>query len=94
MHMTFAQQNWRKPVGCNRCHGRGFRGRIGVYELIPVTADMRTLITEGAPVAKLRELARKGGHRSLLEDGLLKASQGLTSVDEVLRVCNIEESDE
>ena len=94
MHMKFDNQDWRKPVGCNHCHGRGYRGRIGVYELIPVNAEMRTLITEGAPVARLRELARQNKYRSLLEDGLLKASKGLTSVDEVLRVCNIEESEE
>jgi general secretion pathway protein E len=85
--------DWRKPVGCNECQGRGYRGRVGVYELIPVTSQMRELITQRAPVAEIRELSRKAGNRSLLDDGLLKASKGVTSVEEVLRVCSVEESD-
>ncbi|MBO1254143.1 type II/IV secretion system protein [Alteromonas sp. 5E99-2] len=82
--------NWRKPVGCSECHGRGYKGRIGVYELITMTAELRELISSKAPVADIRQVARDGGARSLLDDGLLKASRGITSVEEVLRVCNIE----
>ncbi|MGS2719902.1 GspE/PulE family protein [Paraglaciecola aestuariivivens] len=85
------QGNWRKPVGCSHCHGRGFKGRVGVYEMIEVTASMRDLITQQAPVAEIREMARKNGYRSLLDDGLIKAAKGITSVEEVLRVCSIEE---
>ncbi|GGO63615.1 GspE/PulE family protein [Bowmanella pacifica] len=83
--------NWRKPVGCQECQGRGYHGRVGVYELVPVTPEIRELITQRAPVADIRELARKGGNRSLMEDGLLKASRGITSVEEVLRVCSQED---
>lgn len=85
--------DWRKPVGCHSCQGRGYRGRIGVYELVAVNAAMRDLITHSAPLAEIRAVARASGSRSLLEDGLLKASRGVTSVEEVLRVCSIEESE-
>lgn len=87
------QGDWRKPVGCHQCQGRGYRGRIGVYELVPVNAAMRDLITHSAPLAEIRAQARASGSRSLLDDGLLKASRGVTSVEEVLRVCSIEESE-
>jgi general secretion pathway protein E len=85
--------DWRKPVGCHQCQGRGYRGRIGVYELVTVNAEIRDLITHSAPLAEIRGAARASGSRSLLEDGLLKASRGITSVEEVLRVCSIEESE-
>jgi general secretion pathway protein E len=87
------QGDWRKPVGCQQCQGRGYRGRVGVYELLPVSAAMRDLITHSAPLSEIRALARSSGSRSLLDDGLLKASRGVTSVEEVLRVCSVEESE-
>lgn len=87
------QGNWRKPVGCKQCQGRGYRGRMGVYELVPVSSAMRDLITHSAPLSEIRALARRSGSRSLLDDGLLKASRGVTSVEEVLRVCSVEESE-
>jgi general secretion pathway protein E len=88
-----AQGDWRKPVGCHECQGRGYRGRVGVYELVPVSSAMRDLITHSAPLSEIRALARASGSRSLLDDGLLKASRGMTSVEEVLRVCSVEESE-
>jgi general secretion pathway protein E len=90
----YKDANWRKPVGCKSCHGRGFKGRVGVYELIPVNSEIRKLITEDSDVSKIRDAARSAGYRSLMEDGLLKASRGETSVEEVLRVCSLEEEDE
>jgi general secretion pathway protein E len=90
----FEHANWRKPVGCPSCHGRGYRGRIGVYELVPVTAEIRRLITAESDVGKIREAVRSANFRSLMDDGLLKASRGETSVDEVLRVCSLEEDAE
>jgi general secretion pathway protein E len=79
--------NWRRPVGCKACQGRGYRGRIGIYELVPVTSELRALVAANASVSKLRDVARSAGFRSLLQDGLLKASQGISSAEEVLRVC-------
>lgn len=82
---------WKTAVGCPKCHGRGFKGRVGIYELVPVTSEIRSLVAEKADIAELRVEARKQGFRSLLQDGLLKAAKGLTTVDEVLRVCSVED---
>ncbi|APD87575.1 type II secretion system protein [Alteromonas sp. Mex14] len=82
---------WKTAIGCPKCHGRGFKGRVGIYELIPITSEIRTLVAARKDIADLRAEARKQGFRSLLQDGLLKAAKGLTTVDEVLRVCSVEE---
>ena len=79
---------WFEPVGCDECQGKGYEGRIGIYEMVAVTPALRSLITREAPLAELHDQARKDGNRSLLDDGLLKASKGITSVNEVLRVCS------
>jgi general secretion pathway protein E len=81
--------DWRKPNGCHDCQGKGYRGRIGVYEMISITPEMRELIVKKAPVAEMRALSKAQGNRSLFDDGMLKAAKGLTSVEEVLRVCGI-----
>ena len=77
---------WREPVGCERCQHSGYRGRVGIYELVPVDEDMQQAVVAGASHAELTTMARARGCRVLREDGLLKAWQGVTSVDEVLRV--------
>jgi general secretion pathway protein E len=77
---------WKEPVGCPACMGTGYRGRLGIYEMIPVSDRMRQLIVDGASVHDMKAQARAEGHRFLREDGLLKAWQGLTTVEEVLRV--------
>ncbi len=82
---------WKHAVGCDKCQGRGYRGRVGIYELISVTSALRELIAAKAPLKDIKACARTAGFRSLLEDGLLKAAHGLTSVDEVLRVCSSNE---
>lgn len=83
--------HWKKAVGCKACHGRGYRGRVGIYELIPVTSSIRELVASRASVSDIRQAARAQGFRSLLEDGLIKASRGMTTVEEVLRVCAAED---
>lgn len=77
---------WREPVGCPHCQGTGYRGRIGIYELIPVDEEIQQAVVTGATHLQLKDMARRRGHRFLREDGLLKAWQGITSIDEVLRV--------
>ncbi|MDP3058373.1 MAG: GspE/PulE family protein, partial [bacterium] len=74
------------PTGCSLCGNEGYRGRVGIFEILPVHEDIKELITLRAPLSEIRKLARDSGSRSLLEDGLLKAKSGLTSLDEVLRV--------
>ncbi len=78
--------NWRQPKGCPHCQGSGYRGRVGIYELVDVTPAMQELIVARAPAERMRALADAQGGRGLREDGLLKARAGLTSVDEVVRV--------
>ncbi|MEO9078080.1 MAG: ATPase, T2SS/T4P/T4SS family [Rhodanobacter sp.] len=78
--------NWHEPVGCEQCQNLGYRGRVGIYELIPVDEAMQQAVVAGASHGELKAMARKRGFRFLREDGLLKAWQGVTSVDEVLRV--------
>lgn len=82
---------WKTAVGCSACHGRGYRGRIGIYELVSVTPEIRQLVASQAPISEIRAVARKAGFRSLQADGLRKAAQGLTTVDEILRVCSSNE---
>jgi general secretion pathway protein E len=78
--------NWRESVGCPQCQGTGYRGRVGIYELVYITADMQNLVLQRASLGEMRKLAAKEGFRTLREDGWIKAYQGVTSVDEVLRV--------
>ncbi len=66
----------------------GYKGRIGIYETIETTAAVRDLIMKRATSDQIREQAQKEGMMTMVEDGLLKAAQGITSIEEVLRVIN------
>jgi type IV pilus assembly protein PilB len=72
--------------GCVRCAHTGFKGRIGLYELMPISDPLRRLILEKASAEEVREAARSEGMSTLREDGLDKIRRGVTSVSEVLRV--------
>ena len=80
---------WR-PGGCPSCHGEGYRGRTGLYEIVAVDAAMAALIHDGAPEAALTAAARAQGP-SLLDDGLSRIADGTTSVEEVARVTREED---
>jgi type IV pilus assembly protein PilB len=73
-------------VGCSTCFGTGYAGRIAVHEWLPVTSAIRELILKRVSVDELRAAAQSQGMRSLRDDAFGKASQGLTSLTEVLRV--------
>ena len=77
---------WVAVRGCDACGGTGYRGRTGIYELVPVSGELQELVASGARLAELRALSLRQGHRTLLEDGLLKASHGHTTVNEVTRL--------
>ena len=77
---------WRRAVGCPRCQGTGYRGRLGIYELVDVTPELQELVLERATAERMRAMAASQGSRTLREDGLMKARNGLTTVDEVVRV--------
>jgi type II secretion system protein E len=76
---------WRGK-GCEGCRNTGYRGRVGIYELFPVTEDVRSLILRRAPSHELRRHAVQMGMTTLRLDGWVKARQGLTTMEEVLRV--------
>tara|TARA_B100000900_G_scaffold138622_1_gene117522 strand:+ start:6940 stop:8607 length:1668 start_codon:yes stop_codon:yes gene_type:complete len=69
--------------GCLACRNTGFKGRIGIYELLLVDAEISELVLEQAPGYKIREQARKNGMRTLLEDGIIKVNRGDTTISEV-----------
>ncbi len=73
--------------GCDYCKGTGFRGRSGLYELMLCDDDIREMIISGASHAALRLKAREKGMKLLSEDGLSKALAGITTLEEVARVC-------
>jgi type IV pilus assembly protein PilB len=75
-----------KGEGCDFCGGIGYKGMIGIFEILVVTKDIRSLIGEKASEAEIREAARKQGMKTLLEDGLTKAKDGITTLEEVLRL--------
>ena len=85
---------WREPVGCPDCRGTGYRGRLGIYELVAVSPEVQHAVIQRAPAAEIIDIARREGYRSLREDGLIKARRGLTSVDEILRVSGLSEGGE
>jgi general secretion pathway protein E len=88
------QPQWREPVGCPKCQGLGYQGRIGIYEMVYITKDLQTLILNRASAAEMRLKATEQGFRTLREDGFIKAYQGMTSIEEVLRVTEELKNDE
>ena len=68
---------------CKVCHGRGFKGRTGIFELMPIDESIRACINSGADAATIAEVAIKAGMRPLIEDGMRKVSEGITTEAEV-----------
>jgi type IV pilus assembly protein PilB len=74
-----------KAVGCDHCN-EGYKGRVGIYQVMPISEKMRTLILEGGNTLQLAEQAKKDGINDLRESGLDKIRQGITSLEEINRV--------
>lgn len=85
------QPQWYRAQGCARCGGTGFLGREGIYELVPMSLDMQHAIAQQVGSESLLQMANAAGRRSLVEDGLLKVAQGLSTFDEVLRAASAAE---
>jgi type IV pilus assembly protein PilB len=75
-----------KPGGCPFCNGNGFRGRIGLYEVLIVDEDIERLVVDHATAHQVASLAREKGMKTLRDDGFAKVVNGVTSIEEVLRV--------
>ena len=77
-------------TGCDYCSGTGYRGRIGIFEVLPVGDEIRELIMRHATVKEIKDKAISLGMRTLREDGIGKVKKGITTIDEVLRVTQVE----
>ncbi|MFZ2852995.1 MAG: type IV-A pilus assembly ATPase PilB [Rhodocyclaceae bacterium] len=77
------------PGECERCKGSGYKGRVGIYQVMPVTEAIQRIVMENGTALDVAEQARKEGVNDLRRSGLLKVKQGLTSLDEVLATTNI-----
>ncbi len=77
------------PGGCERCKGTGYKGRVGIYQVMPISEEMQRLIMSGAGEIDLSHQASLEGVKNLRESGLLKVRQGLTSLEEVLSTTNV-----
>jgi type IV pilus assembly protein PilB len=75
-----------EPVGCRRCGGSGYRGRVGLYEVMKMTPEIQTLALERKPSEEIRDVAVRQGMTRLRDDGLQKVRQGRTSIAEIARV--------
>ena len=73
-------------AGCANCRQTGYKGRVGVYEFLVIDEQLRDIITRDPSLNELRRGAKEAGMRSLLEDGLHKAANGMTTVEEIMRV--------
>ena len=76
------------PGGCDRCKGSGYKGRVGIYQVMPISEATQRLIMSGATALDLAAQAKQEGVKDLRESGLLKVKQGLTSLEEVLSTTN------
>ncbi|MEN3290830.1 MAG: type pilus assembly protein PilB [Burkholderiales bacterium] len=77
-----------KPVGCERCNGSGYKGRVGIYQIMPITENIERIILAHGTALEIEEQARIDGVKTLREAGLVKVKQGLTSLEEVVGCTN------
>jgi type IV pilus assembly protein PilB len=78
------------PVGCDRCDQTGYKGRVGIYELLTIDNTIRSLIRAGGTIEQMRDASRANGMRLMQEDAADKLCQGLTTMEEILRVVPVE----
>lgn len=82
--------NWTpyRPVGCDLCKGTGYKGRVGIYQVMPISDELNRIVMTGGNAIDIADQARREGVRDLRQSGLLKVKQGLTSLEEVMAVTN------
>ena len=73
-----------RPVGCEKCRGKGFRGRLGIFEIMIADDEIRQMINRNATTLQLRQRTRELGMRTLREDGIRKVLAGMTTAEEVI----------
>jgi type IV pilus assembly protein PilB len=77
-----------KPVGCERCSGSGYKGRVGIYQIMPITEAIENIILTHGTALEIEAQAKRDGVKTLREAGLVKVRQGMTSLEEVLGCTN------
>jgi type IV pilus assembly protein PilB len=75
-----------RGTGCRACNNTGYRGRVGIFELMTVNEEIQKLVYERVPSTEIRKLARQMGMKTLREDGMLKVLSGMTTLEEVMRI--------
>ncbi|MDR7544990.1 MAG: type IV-A pilus assembly ATPase PilB [Armatimonadota bacterium] len=86
-----ASVEFYRGTGCDYCRGTGYRGRIGIFELMVVSDAIRDMIVHRAPAAEIKAQAIREGMRTLRDDGLEKVMSGISTIDEILRVVYVQE---
>jgi len=76
-----------RPVGCTTCNQSGYRGRLGIHEVLEGTDTMKSLVKKKSDTEIIRRQAMADGMTTLRQDGILKVFQGLTDIHEVRKVC-------
>ncbi len=90
---TAAKATFMKGKGCGNCSKTGYRGRLGIYELMMMSARVRELSFQGASAQDIRKVAISQGMKTLYRDGIDKAMRGITTLDEVMRIAKRTEDD-
>jgi type II secretory ATPase GspE/PulE/Tfp pilus assembly ATPase PilB-like protein len=75
-----------RPKGCKMCNGEGYKGRLGIYEVLENSEEIEKMITQAASAEAIEKKAIDLGMLTMIEDGFIKAVQGITSIEEVMRV--------
>lgn len=83
---TWETMKFYRNKGCKRCNNEGYKGRVGIYEVLEVDEDIQKLITQAASTEVIENKAKEKGMLTMIEDGFIKAAQGITSIEEILRV--------
>ena len=83
--MTVGEKVFR-PKGCEACRGTGYKGRVGLYEVVSITPEIAKLIQQRTPLPELRAAAQRQGMYLLRDAGIVKVREGITSLEEVLSI--------
>jgi type IV pilus assembly protein PilB len=87
---TSAPATMSIPIGCNKCDQTGYKGRVGIYELLKLDESIRTVVRNNGNIDEVRGISRANGMRLMSEDAIEKVQAGLTTLEEVLRVVPVE----
>ena len=84
--MGYEFEKFYRGVGCKNCRNTGFKGRIGVHELLIINDELRDIVASNPPVSKIREIAKNNGMITLRHDGFRKVREGITTIEEIFHI--------